>query len=74
MFKIGVKNPKPRSKSAPEEFVNISVKPLELVWTKLRDKVKRKKVQVVFNDDFLYSNCCFAKILSCRVILCCVVL
>jgi hypothetical protein len=39
MFKIGVKSQK-RSKKHPEEFVQISVKPLELVWTKLREKVK----------------------------------
>ena len=36
MFKIGVVNPM-RGRHEAEEFVKISVKPLQLVWNKLRD-------------------------------------
>ena len=37
MFRIGVRNPK-RNAKHPEEFRKISVKPLEVVWAKLREQ------------------------------------
>jgi hypothetical protein len=48
MFKMSVRNPKPTRKH-PEEFRDLSVKPLQLVWSKFGRWSAANTVQVRYN-------------------------